>query len=357
MIKTITLLVTVLMLSLSLWSREQEDIQIETKLLPSYQELSKLKREEYHKKIKELMIESFKYGAMFKDSMGKYYTNGRYKFELKEKVDASSPLFSHIEYKLSDTARYNIYSYPISLSEEGRYKIIFRGIDKLDNVSDDNIYDIIVDTTPPIVKYQLVGEHFVNDGKLYYKPGVKLEASAEDENSGVFEVLVNIEDSNKKEGDGRYKGLGNLPYADSQKEFSEHGENTVYLRAFDRVMNLSQKKEVNFTIDAAGPNKLSHKIVPATREIDGKNYCFTDSRLYLYAEDAGSGVYLLQYSFDPNKDWKDYKGKVVVNGKDPIYKVYYRAMDNLGNFSSVSEYSCYLDMVPPKSNIMLLKSK
>jgi hypothetical protein len=357
LIKKITLLLAMLIISQITWAREQEDIQIETKLLPSYQELSKLKREEYHKKIKELMIESFKYGAMFKDSMGKYYTNGRYKFELKEKLDSSSSLFSHIEYKMSDNARYNIYSHPISLSEEGRYKVIFRGIDKLDNVSDDNIYDIIVDTTPPIVKYQLVGEHYENEGKIYYKPGVKIEASAEDDNSGVFEILLNVEDNNKKDGDGKYKGLGNLPYSDSQKEFFEHGEHTVYLRAFDRVMNLSQKKEVNFTVDAVGPNKVFHKIVPATREIDAKDYCYVDSRLYLYAEDAGSGVYLLQYSFSPDKEWKDYKNKITVTGKDPIFKVYYRAMDNLGNLSSVSEYSCNLDLVPPKSNIKLLKDK
>lgn len=330
---------------------EEEDIVIEDKVLPTGEELAQLKREEFHKELVSIIKNSVRYGAMMKDELGRYITNGRYRFKLTDKFENRSKTFSHVEYRLENGA-FQPYTMPISFSEEGKYILHFRGVDQLGNYEEEHTYDITVDRTPPTLKYKLLGLSYVNDDKLYFRPGVKLDVKADDDVSGVFEILVNIEDKDRKEGE--FKGQGNLPYKDSQKEFSEHGEQTLYLRAMDKVYNLSPKKEVRFFVDAKGPSRLSARVNPIMRDVDGKSYCVSNSIIYLSAEDNESGVFGIEYSTEPDKNWRDYKGRIQVPPYTDTFKIYYRAKDNLGNMSSVAEFQCNLDIVPPSSKIKVL---
>lgn len=332
----------------ALFSEEKQILEDSKLSIKTQEELQKLKREDFHAEIVKLMKASFKEGVLQRDELGRYYTNGRYKFKLLEDKKETEKLFSHIEYSINGNST-QAYTYPISLSEEGRYRLDYKGFDKLGNVEEQKSYDITVDRTPPEVYYTLEGPSFMGETRLYYKPGVKLFVKATDKVSGVYEILVNIEDKERKKGEQKYKGQGNLPYRDSQKEFFEHGKYTLYIRAFDKVINLSKKKEVEFFVDAKGPSILEARSNPVTREFNGKNYCLNNTEVLLRAEDNETGIFKIEYSLTANGGWKRYPGKIRVSGNSGEYKIFYRAIDNLGNISEVKTFSCELDQVPPGS--------
>ncbi|MEM7183787.1 MAG: hypothetical protein AAF518_22970, partial [Spirochaetota bacterium] len=340
------LLLLAVVAGMSLFS-EEADIVEENKTMKSIPELQKLERKAYHKELKKIMINSRRNGSLFKDAIGRYYTNGRYKFQLDS--DYNDPKFSHVEYRFED-GTYETYTYPLALTEQKRYRLIYRAVDKLGNKEDEHIYDIIVDKTPPTISYSLEGLFHENDGRTYYKPGVKLLLSAHDSNSGIYTILTSIKDRTRRSGEQKFTHLGYLPYTENQKEFTKHGQESVLVRAMDKVYNLSRKKELLFFIDARGPKFVTARVSPETREIDGKAYCKKNSIVYLSAEDDDSGVYGMQYRLSDNEAWKDYRGKITLREQREV-NLQYRASDNLGNMSTTKTMQCLMDITPPDSTI------
>lgn len=341
--------ITLVFILLIAWASfsEEPDIIEDEKSMKSIAELQKLQRQEFHKELKKIMIYSRRNGSLYKDPIGRYYTNGRYKFKL-DNQDVS-PTFSHIEYRIGDSA-YEAYAYPIAFTEQKRYRLIYRGIDKLGNKENEHIYNIIVDKTAPTIQYNLEGLSYINDGRTYYKPGVKLILTANDTSSGIFKILTSIKDRSRKVGEQKFTHLGYLPYEDNQKEFSKHGLESVLVRAMDKVYNLSRKKEIIFFIDSRGPNYVSARMSPEIRQINGKPYCRKKSVAYINAEDEDSGLYNIQFRFSEKEAWKDYRGNIPIRTQKEL-NLYYRAIDNLGNYSSAKKLHCFMDITPPDSKI------
>ena len=289
-------------------------------------------KEKFHEKLKTALRMSRKTGVIFKDSKGKIFTNGEYKLKLDPEV--KNEFFSHIEYRLDNNEFMN-YSDPITLEEEKTYRFAYRGVDVLGNTEALKSYNITVDRTAPEVEIDFSDNEFKSeDGIIYFKPGVKISARAVDKGSGLNTVILNI---NMK---------GNLPFEDSQQEFTEGGVYNLYVRGLDNVYNLSKKKKITFGVDTKKPEvKLVGK--PGVFAINGKTFCKLDAQLSIVATDKETGVASVEYSMD-NNTWFEYSAPLVVPKVDQ-YKLYYKASDNAGNISDIQELDCLVDYTPPKT--------
>lgn len=336
-------LVSLVFFQISVSTKEikvEDGDKIEKVKTPTTDAERQLEKEHFFEKMKSILENRKKKGVMFQDTMGRYFTNGYYKFHLLPEVTSSKLAF--IEYKI-DNSTYLHYKDPIELKEEGTYKLAHKGVDVLGNVEKEEVYTIIVDKKAPDVVADIVGEFFIHDNVRYYKPGAKLDVKAFDDSSGLDFILVNTIHNDKG---------GNLPYDPANPViFDKPGAYTIIIRAIDKVANLSKKKTLNFQVDGRKP-VATHKIIPEPKLIDKDVFCKVESTVTLEAEDSESGVYKIEYSIDKAK-WSEYKNSVTI-GSDPLFKIYYRAVDNVGNVSSEKEYNCRVDAIAPKSKMNLM---
>lgn len=291
-------------------------------------------KEKMHEKLKSILRKAKHAGVIYKDKNGRLFTNGEYKFQLFS--DSKKELFSHFEYNIN-MGEFKVYENPISLEEEGNYRISYRGIDKVGNIEEAKSFSIKVDRTPPEAVMEIIGEEVKGaDGKSYYSSGVKLDVKSFDKGSGLNMIIMNV------------NGKGNMPLSSSETTFTQDGDYDVAVRTIDNVYNLSKKNRIQFSIDNTKPT-ASIKISPNPKMIDGKKYCKTSSMIYLEGDDSGSGVSKLEFSYDKLK-WKDFLNPVEIL-KQIDYKIYYRAVDNLGNISDIYEYNCIVDFASPNTTI------
>jgi hypothetical protein len=296
-------------------------------------------KEKFHEKIKAMLEKSRKTGVIYKDKSGRFFTNGEYKLQLN--VENKNQLFSHIEYKINNS-EFIKYSDPISLDTEGVYRFYYRGVDLLGNQEELKSYGITVDRREPDVIAELVGEELPSNSPsdiTYYKSGVKLEVKAFDKGAGVNAVIVNINHE------------GNIPIEEAQTTFTKLGEYTIYVRAIDNVYNLSKKTKISFAIDDKKPT-IAYEINNVVRVIDGKTFCKSNSSIVITASDLETGVAKIEYSID-EKEWKEYKGEIKVDkGINNLFQLFYRAIDNSGNYSDTGKFNCMVDYLPPRTTII-----
>ncbi|MCX7998917.1 MAG: hypothetical protein N3A69_08200 [Leptospiraceae bacterium] len=299
-------------------------------------------REKFHESLKLLLRKSRRTGVIYKDRFGKIFTNGEYRFKLTPEVKPES--FSHIEYKVGN-GHFKIYEEPVSLEEEGFYKLSYRGVDLLGNYENTRSYNIRVDRTPPEIDLELVGDEFPgNDGNSYYAPNVKLEVRAHDRGAGLNMILINI------------NGQGNEPLTEQNSVFTKGGEDDIAVRALDNVYNLSKKVRIKFFIDTIKP-KVNFSIKPEMKKINDKKYCKVDSTVTLFGKDEESGLSKIEYSHD-GENWIEYTNPIIVHRGSPLkqgnlYSFQFRGIDNIGNISEPSVFECILDHQPPRTYIRI----
>lgn len=299
-------------------------------------------REKFHESLKHILRISRRTGVIYKDKMGKIFTNGEYRFKLTPEVKPES--FSHIEYKIGN-GNFKVYEEPVALEEEGFYKLSYRGVDLLGNYENTRSYNIRVDRTPPEVDLELVGEEFPGaDGNSYYAPNVKLEVRAHDRGAGLNMILINV------------NGQGNEPLTEENSTFTKGGEYDIAVRALDNVYNLSKKVRIKFFIDNIKP-KMNFSIKPEMKKINDKKYCKVDSVVTLFGKDEESGLSKIEYSFDGD-NWIEYTNPITIYRGSPlkegnIYSFQFRGIDNIGNISDPHLFECILDYQPPRTSIRI----
>lgn len=288
-------------------------------------------KEKFHEYMKAALRS--RKGVIFKDDMGRIFTNGDYKFHLMPTQEADYK-FS-IQYKI-DNNDYQYYTIPFQLEKEGNYKITYRGVDQLGNQEEAKVLNIMVDTTDPEVVVDLQGQSFTNGSIVYYKPGVKMDIKAIDKGAGVNMIMYNL-------------GSGNLPFIEPVP--FEGGDHEVVVRAMDNVFNLSKKIHINFSVDDKKPSTFI-KIEPRPRELSGMLFCKKDAKIVIEGYDYESGVYSVEYSLNDDKNWTPFTGNLFV-GQSEQFKIFYRSTDNSGNVSSLGEFSCKVDSKPPTTKLTI----
>ena len=105
----------------------------------------------------------------------------------------SESLLETIQYSI-DGSPLREYEEPLTFSTEGRHIIVYRALDSTGNISNERIYSVIVDGTPPDGLVSVDGPVYKKGGKFYLTRESIIVIWAEDNLSGVDSVWVKIDD-------------------------------------------------------------------------------------------------------------------------------------------------------------------
>ena len=227
------------------------------------------------------------------------------------------------------------YTGPLSFSTEGRHVIVYRAVDTTGNISNERIYSVIADGTPPKGLVTVEGPVFIEDGNFYLTTGSEVVVWAEDNLSGVDMVWVKLDD-------GEYMAYTG-PIA-----IEDEGYHTARSYAVDNVGNRSATYKVSGYVDSTPPEVriLSRDMFVV---VNNENYANRTNEYRVVAKDEIAGTEKLWVSLD-GSDWVAYSGPFKVQSQG-IHSLRAKAQDSLGNVSSPVEINFYVDKAPPETTL------
>jgi hypothetical protein len=246
----------------------------------------------------------------------------------------SESFLKTIQYSI-DGSPLSEYKDPLTISTEGRHVIVYRAIDRAGNISNERIYSVIVDGTPPEGLVSVEGPVYMKGGNYYLTGESVIAIWAEDNLSGVDTVWVKIDDRDYI----AYKG----PLV-----ITEEGFHTAMTYAVDNVGNSSTVYKVSGYVDNTPPEvKILNRDPFVT--VGNENYTNRDNEFSVTASDEISGVRDIFVSLD-GSDWFIYSSPFKIQGPG-FHTLRARASDNLGNESSSVEITFHVDVAPPETTL------
>lgn len=228
-----------------------------------------------------------------------------------------------------------IYTEPLQLDEEGRHVITYRATDVTGNVSAEEAYTVIIDDTAPGLSATARGHAFVEDGAAYLRGDTAIIVSAADSSSGVQGVFVSLDNEN-------FIRFSDVAYV------NEEGEHRGYAYAVDNVGNRSRTYSMRAFVDDTPPTV---RIVPRQRltTVQGDRYTASGNEFIVRATDQVAGVEVVEVSID-RQEFITYTGPITFT-ESGFHSIRARAVDRLGNESSIVELSFYVDVEVPQPRI------
>jgi len=253
-------------------------------------------------------------------------------FVLTADDDGSSLM--EVQYSIDGSALRE-YDGPLSISTEGRHIIVFRAIDRTNNISTEKIYPVIVDGTPPEGLASVDGPFYMEDGTYYITGSSAVVLWAEDKLSGVDAVYVNIDNA------------GFTEYREPVFISSE-GSHTVELYAVDNVGNRTPTFKMQGYVDNTPPTVRVRTREPMVVS-GGNNYTNRENEFIISASDEISGTRIIYLSLDGN-DYVAYSAPFRIQYSG-FHTIKAKAVDNTGNESSPVELSFVIDTAPPDASM------
>jgi len=239
-----------------------------------------------------------------------------------------------IQYSIDGSA-VTVYKDPIRFESEGRHFIAYRAIDMTGNISNEKIYSVVVDGSPPEGIASVEGMVYMDEEYVYLTKESAIVLWAEDNLSGVDRIYVKLDD------------MDYMPY-EEPVVISTEGYHSAETYAVDNVGNATSKLTVQGCVDGTPPDV---SIVPDEDFVNVKNELYTNQKneYTVTAYDEFAGVKEIMVSFDGSA-YVAYVApfRVQVPG---FHTVRAKAVDNLGNVSDPVELSFYVDVQPPESKI------
>lgn len=241
---------------------------------------------------------------------------------------------SKIYYRLNNGDQKE-YTSPLVFDAEGRYTISYYSEDLLGNVSSPSSFTFMVDATVPVIKPATRGSALVRDGKTYLKSTTGIIINATDSIAGIESIFFSLDQEN-------YIKFNDEAFV------NEEGERSAYTYAVDRVGNKSTPVEIRLVVDNTAP---SVGIVPldALQPVRGERYTKPGNTFVVRSADEVSGLKLTEVSIN-RQEFFAYTDPIVIN-EPGVYSIRARAIDNLGNTSSVVELNFIVDGAAPRNSI------
>lgn len=277
------------------------------------------------------------------------FVNSKVLFKLSSKDNLMA---DKIHYKL-DAGEIKTYESPFSISTEGKHSISYYSVDKIGNKENENTFRVMVDNTPPEVIVTSSKPVLKIDSKLYISKDFTFTVNSQDASSGVNKVEYSINGKDYTE----YVAPFSIP---------SEGEVDIKIKALDNVTNITDKFAVKL-FDETGKQtvlkdvsvKLSTDNIAPTVEIktdkeiakkDNKNIASSDVNYSVAANDKESGIASILVRVDGKGDFIPYMSEIkfTSNGEHTIEA---KAIDKVGNVSSVAILSVYVDVIPPETKL------
>lgn len=196
-----------------------------------------------------------------------------------------------------------------------------------------------IDTARPLTNLVITGKHKEN----IINNNCSVTLKPQDAFSGTAKTYYYIDNQTKR------------IYSKPIKVKNLHeGNHTLYYYTEDNVRNIENVKSYSFYIDKTPP-MLIEEIIGDYTYMNGQAYTSGRSQLQLTAIDNKSGLDAIYYSLD-GKNWQKYEKPFLLpssNKKD--VKIYYYAIDKVGNetkfdensIHSLKHFASQLDLNPP----------
>lgn len=207
----------------------------------------------------------------------------------------------------------------VNLDTEGQYKIRYRSIDKLGNMSREYNQIVKIDLTAPETEYTFQGEYYEH----ILSSGSKIELTAKDL-VGLDKVYYRWDEGSKWT---EYTAPIDL------KRFKE-GPCTLYYYSSDKAGNTEEEKDISIFIDNTPP-LLIEEITGTTFMAGDKEYSSGRSQLKITAVDNKSGVKEIYYSVNEGP-FELYNRPVFLSSWKGSINIKSYAIDNVGNRSQSS---------------------
>ena len=208
------------------------------------------------------------------------------------------------------------YTNTISIDSEGDHLLRYFSLDKVGNVENENTKEFVVDVTPPISTYNVVGINSENVISL----GTKIYFTLEDNNVGVQNTFYRFDEQSWKP----YYNKRNLPL-----QTLNDGNHTLYFYSTDYLKNEEAEQSFTFYLDRTAP--IMSADVLGDKFIVGQQVYFSGrTKLKLTAVDNKSGVKEVWYSIDGG-EWTQYNDPFYLPSKSGTHTIRYYAVDNTEN--------------------------
>ncbi|MCK4643633.1 PD40 domain-containing protein [bacterium] len=214
----------------------------------------------------------------------------------------------------------------------GLHEIGYHSIDNLSNMEDERIFPLYIDNDAPAVTYSVIPYVYTDATGDYWISGTaRISLSATD----IFPDVIRY----------RMGATGEFDDYCAPLSIAQEGDYLLSYYGIDKVGNTSATEDFSFNVDTDDPD-ISYAVTgdsysPAT----GTIYVKDSTTFDLSATDPGSGVKSTQYSTD-SIFWVNsaqYLGGYSETGT-PLY---FRGVDNVGNFSEIGPVNSILDETAP----------
>lgn len=211
--------------------------------------------------------------------------------------------------------------------KDGEHSISYFAEDNVLNAEALKTYKFYLDTEPPLVKAEIIGDEYEGTGNVFVSTRSKVQLTASDNKSGVQKIIYSIDGGPEQE----YSGPFNM--------LADGDIKSLKFYATDKVNNnvggdINEKSfSTNFNMDASGPDLNFEYVGPkyATRDTI---FITKDTKVNLMATDQNSGVKEIGYTVN-NGELKSFSEPAAFE-KEGVYTVNFTSKDEVSNENSDS---------------------
>ncbi|MFW5658211.1 MAG: OmpL47-type beta-barrel domain-containing protein [Bacteroidota bacterium] len=291
--------------------------------------------------------------ALYNDSRP-YHSGGKTYYNSKLNVEiAASDEVSGVQrtYYSINGEPFKEYINPLAFSSENEYNLKYYSIDFTGNTEELKHSMFSVDATPPKTEHTIEG--ITKDNIL--SPDAAIILTSEDNLSGVKKIMYAINE-------GPYQ-LYSRPISMAAIEDEEF---SIHYYAIDNVMNEEEKQVIDATAGKMRNGQRNDESMfsyyidndaPSTRfSIEGDQheekylYISGRSRIVVEASDEKSGVENIYYGINNANAGETYTDPFTLDSEG-LNKIYYKAVDYVGNNSGIKGSTVFVDTKSPETKI------
>lgn len=262
------------------------------------------------------------------------------KLRTQDQMSGVEGLFSSL-----DDEEFAPYEESFGVEDEGEHVLKYYAIDNVGNQEKTKIERFVVDVTPPVSTYNVVGiakENIVSTS-------TKIYLTIEDNIVGVSGTRYRFDD----EAWQPYSGQKILPISKLRD-----GKHTLQFYSTDFLSNREKTQRFDFYLDKTAPI-MSADVLGDRFIVANQVYFSGRTKLKLTAVDNKAGIKQVWYSIDGGA-WKRYDQPFYLPSKSGLHTIRYYAEDEMGNAgvegvtdARYDEYkhnvgSVYVDLTGPK---------
>ncbi len=228
---------------------------------------------------------------------------------------------------------------PLNMSglKDGVHSLIYAAEDRVGNAEDNKTFTFYLDSIPPEVSYNLLGDQYVKGNTTFVSGYTVVELTALDNKAGVRRIRYYFPNRVAK----TYESPFGFPWKNGEFNFS--------YASSDKVLNVSQTVKKKVVVDISPP-EVTPKFTGEHYFSRKTHYVRLATMISLPGSDNLSGVKGVSYMIDADPETES-----VISYSEPFsltseggHTLSYFAVDNVNNESDLSVINLYVDEKAPE---------